>query len=320
MLFRSEHSLLAKTLGAAIAPYQELAEEHIFDMEYWSLEQAKLKKGKFLPLSGRTALVTGGGGAIACGIGRKLLAAGARVFLSDIDSQRLQRVCGLLAQEFAPDRISGITMDVTDSASVRQGLQEIILGCGGLDILVPNAGLAHVATLADLDEAAFRKVLDVNLLGVFQVMKAAIPIFKRQARTGHIPAQIIINSSKNVFAPGAAFGAYSASKAGAHQLGKIAALELAEIGARVNMINADGIFDDHGISSGLWDVVGPDRMRSRNLDPQGLKEYYRNRNLLKTEVLADHVGNAVVFFASGLTPTTGATLPVDGGVAGAFPR
>ncbi len=316
----AEHTLLAKERGAAIAPYQELAQEHIFDMEYWSLEQAKLKKGKSLPLSGRSALVTGGGGAIACGIGRKLLAAGARVFLSDIDEKRLQQVCGLLAQEFNPSLISGITMDVTDSASVRQGLQEIILGCGGLDILVPNAGLAHVATLADLDETAFKKVLDVNLLGVFQVIKAAIPIFKRQARTGHIPAQIIINSSKNVFAPGAAFGAYSASKAGAHQLGKIAALELAEIGARVNMINADGIFDDHGISSGLWDVVGPDRMRSRNLDPEGLKAYYRDRNLLKTEVLADHVGNGVVFFASGLTPTTGATLPVDGGVASAFPR
>ncbi|MBW6520459.1 MAG: bifunctional aldolase/short-chain dehydrogenase [Desulfoarculaceae bacterium] len=315
-----EHTLLAKELGAAIAPYQELGEAHIFDMEYWSLEQAKLKKGQSLPLSGRSALVTGGGGAIACGIGRRLLAAGARVFLSDIDDLRLQRVCDLLAREFDPALISGITMDVTDSASVRQGMQQIILDCGGLDILVPNAGLAHVATLEELDEAAFRKVLDVNLLGVFQVIKAAIPIFKRQARTGHIPAQIIINSSKNVFAPGAAFGAYSASKAGAHQLGKIAALELAEIGARVNMINADGIFDDHGISSGLWDVVGPDRMRSRNLDPEGLKEYYRNRNLLKTEVLADHVGNAVVFFASGLTPTTGATLPVDGGVAGAFPR
>ncbi len=316
----SEQTLLAKTLGAAIAPYRELGEEHIFDMEYWSLEQAKLKKGNPLPLSGRIALVTGGGGAIACGIGRKLLAAGARVFLSDIDNARLQRVCSLLAQEFNPALVSGITMDVTDSRSVARGLEEIILKCGGLDILVPNAGMAHVATLSELDEKTFRKVLDVNLLGVFQVIQKSIPIFKRQARTGHLPAQIIINSSKNVFAPGAAFGAYSASKAGAHQLGKIAALELAEIGARVNMINADGIFDDHGISSGLWDVVGPDRMRSRNLDPEGLKEYYRNRNLLKTEVLADHVGNAVVFFASGLTPTTGATLPVDGGVASAFPR
>ncbi|MDD3815547.1 MAG: bifunctional aldolase/short-chain dehydrogenase, partial [Desulfocapsaceae bacterium] len=202
----AEHTLLAKALGAAIAPYQELAEEHIFDMEYWSLEQAKLQKGRPLPLAGRSALVTGGGGAIACGIGRKLLAAGATVFLSDIDGKRLAKVCELLAREFDPALINGITMDVTDSASVQQGLQEIILKCGGLDILVPNAGMAHVATLADLDESTFRKVLDVNLLGVFQVIKAAIPIFKRQARTGHIPAQIIINSSKNVFAPGAAFG------------------------------------------------------------------------------------------------------------------
>jgi len=72
--------------------------------------------------------------------------------------------------------------------------------------------------------------------------------------------------------------------------------------------------------TGLWDVVGPDRMKSRNLDPDGLKEYYRQRNLLKTEVLADHVGKAVVFFATNQTPTTGATLPVDGGIMAAFPR
>ncbi len=161
----------------------------------------------------------------------------------------------------------------------------------------------------------FIKVLDVNLMGVFQVIKAAIPIFTRQATGGNI----IINSSKNVFAPGEAFGAYSASKAGAHQLGKIAALELAPLKVRVNMINADAIFDDAGVSSGLWDVVGPDRMKARHLDPAGLKEYYRQRNLLKTEVLADHVGNAVVFFAANQTPTTGATLPVDGGIMAAFP-
>ncbi len=319
-----EHTLVAKAMGAAVAPYQELAAGHIFDMEYWSLEQAKLKKGKMLaasrPLAGRTALVTGGGGAIAVGIGRQLLAAGARVFLSDIDPVRLQRVCELLGQEFDPTMISGIAMDVTEAASVQQGLHEIVMKYGGLDILVPNAGLALVSTLAELDDLALKRALDVNLIGVFQMIKAATPIFRRQRRTGHLPAHIIINSSKNVFAPGAAFGAYSASKAGAHQLGKIAALELAEIGVRVNMINADGIFADHGISSGLWDVVGPDRMRSRNLDPAGLQEYYRNRNLLKTEVLADHVGHAVVFFASGLTPTTGATLPVDGGIAAAFPR
>jgi NAD(P)-dependent dehydrogenase (short-subunit alcohol dehydrogenase family) len=211
-------------------------------------------------------------------------------------------------------------MDVTDKKSVTAGIEVITHECGGLDILVPNAGLAHVATLEELDEEKFRQVIEVNTLGVFQVIQAAIPVFRRQAALGHAPAHIIINSSKNVFAPGAAFGAYSSSKAGAHQLGKIAAMELASYNVRVNMINADAIFDDHGISSGLWDVVGPDRMRSRNLDPEGLKEYYRKRNLLQTEVLADHVGNAVVFFASSITPTTGATLPVDGGVAAAFPR
>jgi len=207
-------------------------------------------------------------------------------------------------------------MDVTDEESVRAGLARVVGAAGGLDILVPNAGIAHVARLEELAGADFARVMAVNCQGVFTVIKEAIPLFRRQACGG----QVIINSSKNVFDPGAAFGAYSASKAAAHQLGKIAALELAELGVGVNMINADGVFDSDGVSSGLWDVVGPDRMRARNLDPAGLREYYRNRNLLKVAVSAEQVGNAVVFFAAGLTPTTGATLPVDGGIPAAFPR
>ena len=312
----AEHTVLAKVAGAALGPYRELEPGSIFDMEYWSLEQAKLGKAKPLPLEGRVALVTGGGGAIALGIGRKLLEAGARVFLSDIDAGRLQAVCDRLAARFGTAMVSPLVMDVTDGESVRGALATLIRDSGGLDILVPNAGIAHVARLEELEIAQFQKVMAVNCFGVFEVIKAAVPIFRQQGTGGHI----IINSSKNVFDPGPAFGAYSASKAGAHQLGKIAALELAELGVRVNMVNADAIFDADGVASGLWDVVGPDRMRARNLDPEGLREYYRNRNLLKTEVLADHVGNAVVFFAAGLTPTTGATLPVDGGIPAAFPR
>ena len=312
----AEHTIAAKIAGEAVAPYRELDESSIFDMEYWSLEQAKLGKGKKPLLAGKIALVTGGGGAIACGIGRKLLAAGARVFLADINQERLAQVRDMLAKNFGTTMVSSLLMDVADSRSVQECFSRLVREAGGLDILVPNAGIAHVAKLQDLDEKIFYKVLDVNLMGVFQVIKAASPIFTRQATGGNI----IINSSKNVFAPGEAFGAYSASKAGAHQLGKIAALELAPLKVRVNMINADAIFDDAGLSSGLWDVVGPDRMKARNLDPAGLKEYYRQRNLLKTEVLADHVGNAVVFFAANQTPTTGATLPVDGGIMAAFPR
>jgi len=312
----AEHTLAAKVDAAAVGSYQELDSGFIFDMEYWSLEQAKLGKGKPLPLAGKVALVTGGGGAIAVGIGRQLLAAGARLFLTDINEERLEAVRRRLAAQFGEERLTSLPLDITDGAAVTAGMARIVAMAGGLDILVPNAGIAHVATLAELDESKFRQVLDVNLLGVFQVVKAAVPIFRRQGTGGHI----VINSSKNVFDPGAAFGAYSAAKAGAHQLGKIAALELAPLGVRVNMVNPDAIFDAGEVSSGLWDVIGPDRMRSRNLDPEGLKEYYRQRNLLKAAVSADHVGNAVVFFASGQTPTTGATLPVDGGIAAAFPR
>ena len=103
-------------------------------------------------------------------------------------------------------------------------------------------------------------------------------------------------------------------------MSKIAALELAELGVRVNMLNPDAVFGDEKISSKLWDLVGAERMKSRGLDPEGLREYYRQRSLLKVRILAEHVGNAVVFFASDQTPTTGATLPIDGGVPAAFPR
>jgi NAD(P)-dependent dehydrogenase (short-subunit alcohol dehydrogenase family) len=173
-----------------------------------------------------------------------------------------------------------------------------------------------VSPLAEIEPAAFRRVVDVNLTGYFLVLREAARLLRRQGTGGNV----IVNSSKNVFAPGADFGAYSASKAGAHQLGKVAALELAAAGVRVNLINADAVFGDPRRPSGLWQEVGPARARSRGLDPAELQEFYRQRNLLKATVTADHVGNAVVFFASNLTPTTGATLPVDGGVADAFPR
>ncbi len=173
-----------------------------------------------------------------------------------------------------------------------------------------------MARIEDLEPEKLDEVTAVNLKGTFNVIKASIPIFRRQGTGGNI----VVVSSKNVFDPGASFGAYSASKAAAHQISKIAAMELAELGVRVNMVNPDAVFGDESVSSQLWDLVGPERMKSRGLDAEGLKKYYRQRNLLKERVLAKHVGNAVVFFASDQTPTTGATLPVDGGIPSAFPR
>jgi NAD(P)-dependent dehydrogenase (short-subunit alcohol dehydrogenase family) len=210
----------------------------------------------------------------------------------------------------------GVVMDVTDEASVRAGFLEIVRAYGGVDVVVPNAGIAHVSAIEDLSIDDFRHVMEVNATGYLLFMREGIRILKQQALGGHI----IINASKNVFGPGKDFGAYSASKAAGHQLGKVAAIELAPYNIRVNMINADAIFGTEDTPSGLWADVGPERAKSRNLKMEDLPEYYRSRNLLKTRVFGHHVGHAVVFFASNATPTTGATLPVDGGVVEAFPR
>jgi rhamnose utilization protein RhaD (predicted bifunctional aldolase and dehydrogenase)/NAD(P)-dependent dehydrogenase (short-subunit alcohol dehydrogenase family) len=312
----AEHTFHAKGLAGQLGGYVPLSENHIFDMEYWILEQKKLGDGRAPRLQGQIAFVTGAGGAIGKGIADRLLAAGATVAISDIDEARLKTVHGVLAQSHDDSLIESIVCDVTSHDSIEQALATVSQRMGGIDILVPNAGIAAVATLEDLDPQRFQQVLDVNLMGAFNTIKAAIPAFRRQASGG----SIVLISSKNVPDPGASFGAYSASKAGAHQIAKIAALELAQYGVRVNMVNPDAVFGDEAVSSGLWDEIGPDRMKSRGLDPDGLENYYRQRNLLKASVRAEHVGNVVVFLASEQTPTTGASFPVDGGVPSAFPR
>jgi NAD(P)-dependent dehydrogenase (short-subunit alcohol dehydrogenase family) len=253
---------------------------------------------------------------VGFGIADRLLAAGAAVVISDIDKARLDKVHSILSERHDEGEIETIVFDVRDHQSVERAFDDISQRLGGMDIVVPNAGIAHVAKIEELDPDTFDRAIAVNLKGTFNVIKASVPIFRRQGTGGNI----VVISSKNVFDPGAAFGAYSASKAGAHQISKIAALELAELGVRVNMVNPDAVFGDERVSSGLWDLVGAERMRTRGLDPEGLRAYYRDRSLLKIRVLAEHVGNAVVFFASEQTPTTGATLPIDGGIPAAFPR
>ena len=311
-----EHTLLAKLRSEAMGGYLSIQDNHIFDMEYWSFQQKKIKPSSSSLLEGQIALVTGGAGAIGFGIAKQLLKSGAVVVLSDIDKEKLGKVCSILVKEYGKNMVGSIIFDVTDYHAVEKAFNEVSGRFGGIDILVPNAGIAHVATIEELDPAKFDQVINVNLKGTFNVIKGVAPIFRLQGTGGNI----VVISTKNVFDPGAAFGAYSASKAGAHQISKIAAIEFAKFDVRVNMINPDAVFGDTEISSKMWDIIGPARMKSRGLDADGLKEYYKNRNLLKTSVLAEHVGNGVVFFASEQTPTTGASLPVDGGINSAFPR
>lgn len=266
-------------------------------------------------LKNRVAVVTGAAGAIGFGICRGLLRANCRVAVTDLPGPHLDNAVDELKSIFG-NRVLGRAIDVTSQESIHKGFLGITEIWGSIDIVVVNAGVAHVSALEDMDLNAFRRLEQVNVEGTLLVLKQSAKQFKAQGSGG----DIILISTKNVFAPGAKFGAYSATKAAAHQLARIASQELAEIGVRVNMVAPDAIFSDGKRKSGLWQEVGSERMRARGLDEEGLEKYYINRNLLKARVTADHVANAVLFFASRQTPTTGATIPVDGGLPDATPR
>jgi NAD(P)-dependent dehydrogenase (short-subunit alcohol dehydrogenase family) len=268
-----------------------------------------------LPLENKVALVTGAAGAIGAGICRGLLNQGAHVAATDVSREALEDLVNEL-KDHPTGRVIGVRMDVTDKESVTEAFDEIIRTWGGVDIVVVNAGIAAVGSLMEMDLEVFRKLERVNVEGSLLTMAEAGRCFLRQGTGG----DIILVSTKNVFAPGAEFGAYSSTKTASHQLARIASLEMAPLGVRVNMVAPDAVFSEGRRKSGLWAEVGPARMRARGLDEKGLEEFYRNRNLLKARVTATHVANAVLFFATRQTPTTGATIPVDGGLPDATPR
>ncbi len=310
----AQHTLRVKAVAAALERYVPLDDAELAEMEYWPLELAKLGKGAAPLLQGQVALVTGAAGAIGGGIVEALLENGACVYATDVDAERLQTAAARW-QANAGHLATGVA-DLCDQAALDRLVDECILTFGGLDIVVPNAGIARTGRLEDLDAQAFAAVQQVNSHATFLLLQRVGKELRRQGTGG----SIVVQASKNVFAPGAGFGAYSASKAAALQLARIAALEFAEFGVRVNAVNADAVFGDDDVPSQLWESVGPQRMQARGLDAAGLRDYYRQRSLLKTAVLPRHVGEAVVFFAAERTPTTGAVLPVDGGLPEAFPR
>ncbi|MEO0479974.1 MAG: bifunctional aldolase/short-chain dehydrogenase [Planctomycetota bacterium] len=311
----AEHTLDNISAAESIGRYDPLPAGELFEMEYWELEQRKLRK-PIPSLRGHVSVITGAAGAIGRGVAIELGERGACLVLSDLEGEALHDLGREFVERFGSARVLVQPADVCSAASVDELFAVAARRFGGVDSVVPNAGIAKVAELSDLSDEDFAGVMDVNLQGVQRCLRAAARLLKLQDAGG----DIVVQASKNVFAPGAGFGAYSASKAGALQLARIAAMELAPFGVRVNAINADAVFGDQDRSSGLWDEVGPDRMRSRGLDPSQMREFYRDRSLLRVEVTPRHVGRAVAFFVEGATPTTGAVLPVDAGVAGAFPR
>ncbi len=312
----ARQTVRAKTVVAAMGgTYESVPDDHLFDMEHRPLQHAKLRAAVDAPLAGQVVLVTGAAGAIGSGICDGLLADGAHVVATDLAGEPLETLVATLDGQ-GPGRALGVPLDVTDPASVAEAFAAVSRRWGGVDGVVVNAGLAHVSSLAEMDLDAFRRLERVNVDGTLLLLREAANHFAHQGTGG----DVVLVSTKNVFAPGAGFGAYSATKAAAHQLARIATLELAPADVRVNMVAPDAVFSHEDRPSGLWAEVGPGRMKARGLDAEGLEAYYQDRNLLKARITATHVARAVSWFLQRPTPTTGATLPVDGGLPDATPR
>jgi len=250
-------------------------------------------------LSGKVVVVTGGAAGIGAEIAKRLSEEGAKVARLDVAHNGL-------------GNHYDIPCDVTDPLEVHKAFEAIAKKWGRIDLLVNNAGVARVAPIEKLGRNDWNICMDVNATGSFLCSREVIPYLKKQSGSS-----IVFISSKNVTSPGKDFGAYSVSKAAQAQLAKILAIELAEYGIRVNSVLPDGIFED----SKLWKEIGADRAKSRGLKVEDLPDFYAKRNLLQTRVYGKDVAEAVLFLASARSSkTTGAMLPVDGGVPAAFPR
>ncbi len=282
------------TNGEACGGFHPVSPTQLFDMEYWSLEQAKLGKGKPPALQGRVVMITGGGGAIGLATAEAFAALGANIFIVDLEQSALDAALKTLGAGH-----SGIALDITAGGAADTATDACIRAFGGLDILVSNAGAAWTGELIDLPDETLRKSFELNFFAHQTFAKAAANLFKEQGRGG----QILINVSKQAVNPGKGFGAYGIPKAATFFLLRQLALELGPMGVRVNGINADRI------RSGLLDEdFVAERAKARGID----EATYMAGNLLRREVEAKHVGEAFVALALS-ERTTAHVMTVDGG-------
>jgi rhamnulose-1-phosphate aldolase/alcohol dehydrogenase len=298
----------------AAGGYLGLPEQEAFDIEYWALEEAKLRRmPPPAPLEGRIALITGGAGGIGKATAERLLADGACVVLADIDAAALANADAELSAKYGADRIRRTEMDVTDEATVIAGAAFAAREFGGLDILVANAGIASAAPIEETTLAIWRRNHDILAEGYFLVSREAFKLMKVQG------GSIVFVGSKNALAASVNASAYASAKAAAVHLARCLALEGAPHGIRVNVVNPDAVLRGSRIWSGDW---RKERADAYGVDPgDALEAHYRERSLLKREVLPEDVAEAIAFFASERSAkSTGNMLNVDAGNAQAFTR
>ena len=293
-IYRHTMQIIAR--AEALGGWRALPSKDIFEVEYWDLEQAKLRKGGSPPaFTGEIALVTGAASGIGKACVASLLARGATVVgldLSDAVTELHQRKDYL-----------GIRCDLTDGPHLTAALDEAVERFGGLDILVLNAGIfPKSAPVAALTDESWRKTMGINLDVNLTLMRECYPLLKLSPRGG----RVVIIGSKNVPAPGPGAAAYSASKAALQQLARVAALEWGEDRIRVNTLHPNAVFD-----TGIWT---PEMLAARAASYKMSVEEYKTNNVLKAEVTSRHVAELGAELCGALfARTTGAQIPVDGG-------
>lgn len=276
--------------------WQALSSQDIFDVEYWELEQAKLRKnGKTPPFQGEVALITGAASGIGKACVNSMLQRGAAVVGLDRNPE--------ITHLFSDQDFLGIQCDVTDTLALKQALSETCLRFGGLDILVLNAGIfPSGCAVAELDDAVWRQVMQVNLDANLSLLRESHPYLKLAARHG----RVVVIGSKNVPAPGQGAAAYSASKAALNQLARIVALEWSNDNILINSLHPDAVFD-----TGIWTTqVLETRAKHYDLSV----EEYKKRNLLGCDITSHDVAElAAELCDKRFSKTTGAQIPIDGG-------
>ncbi len=286
------HTITVIERAEAIGGYRALPPGDLFDLEYWELEQAKLKRGTTSgPLTGEVALVTGAASGIGRACAEALRHRGASVIGLD-----------LTPTETSPDYL-GMQADVTDPDAVAQALDQGVRRFGGIDIVIPSAGVFPATKpIAELDPDTWRRTLAVNTDSVATLFRQAHPFLTKAPRGG----RVVVIASKNVAAPGPGAAAYSASKAALTQLARVAALEWAPDNIRVNLVHPDAVFD-----TGLWtEEILTQRARHYGMTV----EQYKRRNLLGREITSADVATVVAELCTDtFAATTGAHIPVDGG-------
>ncbi|MCT8158695.1 bifunctional rhamnulose-1-phosphate aldolase/short-chain dehydrogenase [Pseudoruegeria sp. SHC-113] len=301
--------------ASAVSEYVGLPEQEAFDIEYWLLEEAKLQRmPKPKSLAGRVAFVTGGAGGIGAATAARYLAEGACVVLADINAETLSEAEQGLKGQFGADVVSSVTMDVTREDAVERAFAAACVAFGGVDILVSNAGIASSAPVEETSLAMWNKNMEILSTGYFLVSRAAFKLMRVQDMGG----SIVFVASKNGLAASPNASAYCTAKASEIHLARCLALEGAEAGIRVNVVNPDAVLRGSRIWQGEW---LDQRASTYGTDKEGLEEMYRQRSMLKRSVLPEDIAEACYFFAADTSAkSTGNILNVDAGNVQAFPR